>query len=331
MERIKIYVVLPAFTKTGGPELGHQLVYLYNKNGIDATVAYTDSNKYDNPINPAFSIYIDKWIPFENIPDEENVRVILPEVYILYLKKFKKAKKYIWWMSVDNAFCGFFSFETLKLLRWRCAIKQFLCGRIVLNLKKTLKSADGHFYQSEYARLFLERKGIKNLYPLSDYVNDSFFEKTFSATDKEDIVLYNPAKGYKFTKKLIKRNPKLNWVALRNLTTAQVVELLKKGKVYIDFGNHPGKDRFPREAAISGCCIITGKRGAARNDIDIEISEKYKFDEKLKNIDDIVALIEDCLIHYEDRISDFADYRLKISKEKENFKLESLQIAEKVF
>ena len=29
-----------------------------------------------------------------------------------------------------------------------------------------------------------------------------------------------------------------------NLTTKQVKELLLKSKVYIDFGNHPGKDRY---------------------------------------------------------------------------------------
>jgi len=42
-------------------------------------------------------------------------------------------------------------------------------------------------------------------------------------------------------------------------------------KLYVDFGKHPGKDRMPREAAVHGCCIITGRRGAAGNPFDIPI------------------------------------------------------------
>ena len=48
------------------------------------------------------------------------------------------------------------------------------------------------------------------------------------------------------------------------MTPEQVVDLMSESKVYIDFGNHPGKDRIPREAVINGCCVITGVRGSAR-------------------------------------------------------------------
>lgn len=55
----------------------------------------------------------------------------------------------------------------------------------------------------------------------------------------------------------------LRWVPLIGMTTEEMRSCMSKSKVYIDFGNHPGKDRIPREAAISGCIVITGKRGAA--------------------------------------------------------------------
>lgn len=29
---------------------------------------------------------------------------------------------------------------------------------------------------------------------------------------------------------------------------------MRKAKVYIDFGFHPGKDRIPREAVMCGAC-----------------------------------------------------------------------------
>ena len=82
----------------------------------------------------------------------------------------------------------------------------------------------------------------------------------------------------------MKAFPNLHWKAIENMSTEEVAELLNRSKVYIDFGNHPGKDRFPREAAISGCCIITGQRGAAANDIDVMIPRSYKFPDKTSSI-----------------------------------------------
>ena len=55
---------------------------------------------------------------------------------------------------------------------------------------------------------------------------------------------------------------------------------MMESKVYIDFGNHLGKDRIPREVA-SGCCIITGKTGADKYKEDVYIGEKFKFDEAI--------------------------------------------------
>ena len=42
----------------------------------------------------------------------------------------------------------------------------------------------------------------------------------------------------------------LRWVPLIGMTTEEMRSCMSKSKVYIDFGNHPGKDRIPREAAI---------------------------------------------------------------------------------
>jgi hypothetical protein len=49
-------------------------------------------------------------------------------------------------------------------------------------------------------------------------------------------------------------------------------------KLYIDFGHHPGRDRMPREAAMHGCCLITGRLGSAGNAIDLPIPNQYKLD-----------------------------------------------------
>jgi len=131
--------------------------------------------------------------------------------------------------------------------------------------------------------------------------------------------LYNPKKGFEFTKELINYSNDLKWIPIQNMTTQEVHELLKESKVYIDFGNHPGKDRFPREAAISGCCIITGKKGSAAYYDDVPIADCYKFDDSNENIPHIVNKIKECMEKYDTKIYDFSYYREFILNEYEIF------------
>ena len=69
---------------------------------------------------------------------------------------------------------------------------------------------------------------------------------------------------------------KFNFIPIQGMSSIEVANLLESAKIYIDFGNHPGKDRLPREAVLSGCCIITNSKGSAKNSVDICISKKYK-------------------------------------------------------
>lgn len=328
MEEKMVYVVSPAFFKTGGTELAHQLVWLYNRNGICAKIAYFETKKYEEPLNHAFRQYVQEWCAFESIKDEENNIIIFPEIYTELVLNFKNAHTIIWWMSVDN-YLDKVSFLALKkrmgILR---AIKHSVLDGALKGKKlkeKGVYHAELNLYQSEYAKQFLQAKHLTNIFPLSDYINDVFFQnRTQSA--RQDIVLFNPRKGYRFTKKIIKKSPQFHWVALEKLSTEEVMDLLRRSKVYIDFGNHPGKDRFPREAAISGCCIITGRRGSAGNSIDIAIDEKYKFKDVIKNIPLIIELISRCLSDFDNVQKDFSDYRRKIASEKEIFFQEALSI-----
>ena len=98
-------------------------------------------------------------------------------------------------------------------------------------------------------------------------------------------------------------------------------------KVYVDFGTHPGKDRFPREAAISGCCILTDKKGSAKFSRDVPISNEYKFEDEDKNISKIRNKINFCLTNYDEAIDQFESYRKYILSEKKSFGLD----CEKIF
>ena len=113
---------------------------------------------------------------------------------------------------------------------------------------------------------------------------------------------------------------------MEHLNRSELINLIQSAKLYIDFGNHPGKDRLPRECAINGCCIITGKKGSAAFFEDIPIKNKYKFLDNDKSIPDIVATIRWSLKNYEQATTDFDDYRKKISNEKKIFETQVAQI-----
>jgi len=122
-----------------------------------------------------------------------------------------------------------------------------------------------------------------------------------------------------FTRKIIKFAKDITFVPIENMTREEVINLLKKSKVYIDFGNFPGPERIPKEAAILGCCVITGKRGSAAFFEDVPIPEEYKFEDKEENIPKIIEKIKDCFENFEERYKDFEYYRNVIKNEPQKF------------
>ncbi|WP_058953380.1 glycosyltransferase [Clostridium tyrobutyricum] len=310
-----IYVLCPASYATGGTELLHQFVDLLIELKFNAKIYYLP-NDIKNPTPERFKKY--KINSTHNIDDNKSNIIIIPEVSTQFVNKFKYIRKIIWWLSVDNYY--------VSQSGIRKKIKKFL------GLYKPYNFNDFsvyHLVQSYYAYDFLKSKQIRNIEFLSDYVNADYINNDISylAKDRNDICFYNPKKGYEFTKLIIdKSKDNIKWIALENMNVNEIKELLRRGKVYIDFGNHPGKDRFPREAAISGCCVITGKRGAAKFYQDIPINDKYKFYDDVNNVDKIVNTIEICLNNYDNEIKNFQDYRNMIVNEKDKFKKDLLSI-----
>ena len=180
-----------------------------------------------------------------------------------------------------------------------------------------LKLANFYIFQSRYA--FEHFKALNPKYYLSDYLNQSFLKIQTDLSQKKNIVAYNPKKGFSFTKKIISSAKDIKFIPLINMTREEVIKTLQRAKVYIDFGNHPGKDRIPREAAILGCCVITGKRGSAAFFEDVPIPDEYKFEDKEENIPKIIDKIKDCFKNFEERYKDFEYYREVIRNEPQKF------------
>lgn len=316
-----IYIACPGNFATGGTELLHQLCYKLTLQGFNAKIYYYEQTESD-PVHPNFKVY---GVSYDlTVVDSQDHIIIIPEIKTDLAFKFSHIRKVIWWLSVDNYYTQGLKPNILKLL-----------GRIppknkYYSIRKFCRKAHiaHHLVQSEYALNFLAKLGISSL-RLSDYLNSTFIAEAqnIDYSAKEDLVLYNPKKGFKQTRALIKSAPQLRWIALENLSVKQVADLLRRAKVYIDFGNHPGKDRFPREAAIMGCVVITGKKGSAANDTDIPIPSDFKFADFNKQ--SIIAKITEALQNYHDIIPSFETYRAKIRGEEFEFERAITHIFEK--
>ena len=313
----KIFVACPAKFKSGGPELLHQLVCELTKLGFDAYMFYQYANFFDNsyPVHPEFKKYNNKWVTnIKKFDNEDNI-LIVPETTPQIINKYKNIQKCIWWLSVDN-YLNCVNHVGQSEIHSLISRLFFDVNEIDFKIDKNKKIK--HLCQSEYAIDFVQKLGITNYDYLADYISDDYFGKK-PKIKKENIVLYNPKKGIEFTKMLIMKNRDIKFIPIENMTTKQVRELLYKAKVYIDFGNHPGMDRFPREAAICNCCVITGKRGSANFYEDLPISDEFKFDDKIKNIDGISKKIKYIFNNYEKENEKFKDYRKFITEQKSNF------------
>jgi hypothetical protein len=350
-QHTKIYVAAPANTFTGGPELLHQIVYhLRNNLEINAYMYYFPKDILD-PVHPFYKDYNNPFVT-EIIDSSENI-LIVPEVYsaVSLLKKYKEIRKTIWWLSVDNFYLSFIlnskknlflprAINKLTFLLFKkrifditnLAYKKIRKNQIDLVKFMPIKNADYHFAQSYYALKHLEEKGVEKnkVFYLSDYLNENFLKTQTDLSKKENIAAYNPQKGFLFTKKIMKHGKDIKFVPLINMTREEVIKTLQRAKVYIDFGNHPGKDRIPREAAILGCCVITGKRGSAAFFEDVPLPDEYKFEDIEKNIPKIIGKIKDCFDNFEERYKDFEYYRNIIKNEPKKFSEDLKKIFVKV-
>ena len=309
LSNTKIYLQCPARCVTGGCELMHQLCFLLRKKGMDAFIIYTPTN-HPNPMPNAYAGYNCPWV--RNVNDEPQNIMIVPEVGTHYLYSLKYIRRCIWWLSVNNWYSNvFLTAEIVRKSGFTQPVPKFFWFGNDLDLL--------HFTQSEYARqyLLLNKVDHNRIFPLSDYLNIEFLQRGQNISDakRKRIVLYNPQKGIDFTEKIIKFAKHIDFYPVKGLNRKGVEELMLNSMCYIDFGEHPGKDRLPRESVVMGLCIITSKNGAAKYKEDIPIPDIYKFDANDFSIPLIVDRINDILNNFYIRRNDFVNYRNLIMQE----------------
>jgi len=324
----KIFVPCPAGACTGGAELLHQLVDLLNRTGLDAYIVYYGNAKHDLPND--YKKYVIKFA--ESIEDKADNVAVIHEGCFNQLFHIHDVQIMLWWLSVDYYYiCNNHTAKEIIYYQInypeKLGFKKFIKGivRSILKPNDSISMAKlkrmnvkVNAFQSEYAKDILSKNNFSELFPLKDYINDDNFSYVLNKTGRQNIVIYNPKKGIEFTKKLIGADRSILWVPIINMSRSEVLQLMRNAKVYIDFGFHPGKDRLPREAAINGCCIVTGLHGSA-NYIDINIPTKYKHTQRKEDIPNIIKQIHELLEDYDNKINEYSIYREAIRKEKEEF------------
>ena len=313
---IKLIIICPALSVTGGPELLHQLASSLNDQGIDASICYYPfgSQTY---ITPEYNHYNTNVI---NLPSElQSYMVLASEYHTKVLSNLNSNNKIVWWLSVDNYF-RYKDDNAVKNL-FKRLLGPFVFRTPLRNLRSCI-----HLAQSQYAIDFLMDRGLSSIY-LGDYLNKDHKPKTTNCI-KENWIAYNLQKSSHFVSKMSKRFPQLVFKPIAGLSPEGVNLLLHSCKIYLDFGRHPGKDRLPREAALAGCCVITGTRGSARNKIDIPIPNSYKFSDRVtdQNLENVKELIIETFANYKLKRADFDDYRAVISNEYEKFHSDVMKI-----
>ena len=301
----RLLVLCPANANSGGPELLHQFVDAARSFGRDAKILYYPfSRENKKPLK-----FNDYDAPQGYFEESVGAEIIVPEVATKLIKRFPSSDISIWWGSVDF----FFGFARDSLLKDSF---RYLRGIAFRRLPLQRLRRYRHFTQSEYAKAFLASNRIQARM-LTDYLNASHFSPL--ALKRKMQICYNPAKGIHVTKQLITRNPDYKFIPIQGLAPDGVKELLSSSTVYIDFGNHPGKDRMPREAALAGCCVIVGNKGAAKFQ-DVAVPSKFKLDESSPEFNEqFSSLVTEIDNDFEAVSQLFDDYRGCIRGERSEF------------
>lgn len=281
----RISVVYPRGMQTGGPEALHQLVDALRSEGQDAVLVPRPGTE-DRPRVDAYRGYDAP--EARTVEDASDCAVLSPEDKPEALHRFGAAAPFCWWLSVDNGS----PFRDRQVLRnaWSMPVPGLLerakrMARVPLHdLQRTLRrdralfARMGHLSQSVYAASVVHDRLGLTCSLLSDYTPLSEFEhRAFPPpADRDPVIAYNPVKSGRLVDELRPLVPEVRFVPLQGMRRAEVVDTLGGSMVYLDLGNHPGKDRLPREAALADSVVLVGRRGAAALREDVPLDDDFK-------------------------------------------------------
>jgi len=305
---MKVHVLCPASSVTGGPEALHQFVDAGRRLGYDMAMRYLPDDDPD-PTPGVFRLYRPRVV--RDIVDAPDSVVVVPETGPQLLLELRHARRVLWWLSVEH-------FQSRAEARRSADYNSAGPLDFVFDPAERIV----HWAQSEYARQWIAQRGGEARL-LTDYVRDEIVERARALRDgpRENVIAYNPKKGLHFTQALMQAAPpSWRWVPIQNMSPAEVAKLLATAKVYVDFGPHPGRDRIPREAALCGAVVITNTQGSAGNLVDVPIPAASKFDERQPGtVQQVLRRIGEALADHARLAAQLDPYRAWIERQRAAF------------
>ena len=302
---IEILVASPANYATGGVELLHQLCSELNSyEDISAKMLYWHHKEVPgkSPQPKEYEEYHCDYVTHHNmgIPSGFKGVLIVPEIWANRVADpdVRKCIKVVYWESVDNYF------KHTPAKDWF-----------------RFKNADAiHICQSYYAWSFIYDCGITPMM-VTDYINEDFLKIPENHIEKENIIIYNPAKDTEYIRLIMNTMPDVDFIPITGMSREEVIETMWRAKVYIDFGDHPGKERMPREAVSCRCVPIVAEIGGAYDYSDVPLNmPENKLSRDYGSLIAIKKIVEKVFRDFDSESEKMDHYREKIRAEKERFK-----------
>ena len=309
---MEILHICPANFATGGTESIHQLVRELNKiDNVHARILYVHWDGKDIPQPREYFHYGCEYVV--SLPKDFKGCVIFPEVYGNWAvnPEYDDCIVAMNWAGVD-------------VYDWNVPENE---RGIYLQRKDMI-----HIARSKYAVDYLTKKGLKNI-EVACTVADVFF-KDFEEIERGNTVLYNGVQFkltpfQKMVMTIAKEDYNIQFAPLTRYTREQMINLFRRSKLYIDFGEFSGRERIPREAVLCGCCVLTSRLGCAGYYEDVAIQDEYKFnaDEVWRAVDKIQYVLQ----NYNECKSDFDCYRESLKHDREVYPSQVKELVNEIF
>ena len=207
---MKYFVFCPVCV-TGGPEALHQLCGELNNLGVDSYIFYyywCNIRSIDY-IMPEYAHYNVKISPYSNLNelDNENFTIIVPEIFARNTFPSNFKGKIVYWFLACSS-----NYEDSFLEKFYLACQS----------------------EESYKRILNSNYLNKNkVFRLTDYTRENFIcdENEISTKPRDNIILFNPKKGFQYTQSIIStfKNlyPEINcvFVAIEYLSSEEIKKI----------------------------------------------------------------------------------------------------------
>lgn len=188
-----------------------------------------------------------------------------------------------------------------------------------------------HVAQSAYAQEQVRARWGQPVRLLSDYTVLSAAQGSNHDgrldSGEEPTVAFNPAKGgavIEKVRRLVARP--VRWLPIVDMTPEEVGAALARSSVYLDLGHLPGKDRLPREAALSGAVTLLAAIGAGANEHDFPVPAAHRIPAGPQLARDAASVLDRVLADIPGHWAAQAGFRTLLGGERKTFQREVAEI-----